>query len=189
MANTMQASLNGLGVERWTAAAALLMFPVIMMQVGREWSGGVAIIAAVVIGAVLLLIEVIARKSGDPAYRAGVTTALAASFLLTWVNVVAGVTGDQGNPVQVAFLVLVLTAGVGAFAARARPDGMARAMLGVAAVQAILTALTATDPSTASDPRGVGGVLLLSGYFTALWLVAAAAFWRAARRETRRAPA
>ena len=187
MTSTMHARSNGLRIEPLIAAAALLMFPVILMQVGREWSAGVALIAAGVIGAVLLLIELATRKLGDPAYRAGVTTAFAAALLLTWVNVVGGLTGNPQNPQQVAFLVLFLTAGVGAFAARARPDGMARAMLGVAVVQAILTGLTVTDPSTASDPRGVAGFLLLSGYFTALWLVSAAAFWQAARQGRRTA--
>jgi len=181
MTSTMQARPGGLRIEPWVAGFALLMFPVILMQVGREWSAGVALIAAGVIGAVLLLIELATRKLGDPAYRAGVTTAFAAALLLTWVNVVGGLTGNQQNPQQVAFLVLFLTAGVGAFAAQARPDGMARAMLGVAVVQAILTGLTVTDPSTASDPRGVAGFVLLSGYFTALWLVSAALFWRSAR--------
>jgi hypothetical protein len=165
------------------AAVALLMFPVVMMQVGSEWTAGVALVAAGVIGTVLLLIELATRRSGDPAYRDGVTTAFAAALLLTWVNVVGGLTGNQQNPQQVAFLVLFLTAGVGAFAARARPGGMARAMLGVAVMQAILTGLTATDPSTASDPRGVAGFLLLSGYFIALWLVSAAAFWQAGRHS------
>jgi hypothetical protein len=183
MTSTMQATPHGPWIERWTAPAALLLFPVIMMQVGREWSAGVALIAAGVIGAVLLLIELVARKSGDPAYRAGVTTALAASLLLTWVNVVGGLTGNPENPQQVAFLVLFLTAGVGAFAAQARREGMARAMLGVAMVQAILTSLTVTNPSTASDPRGIAGFLLLSGYFTALWLVSAVLFYWSARRH------
>ena len=72
----------------------------------------------------------------------------------------------------------------GAYATRARPDGMARAMLGVAAVQALLTALAVTDPSTANDPRGIAGVLLLSGYFTVLWLASAALFHRSAQARS-----
>jgi hypothetical protein len=181
MTRPIATSLNGSRIAQWTAAAALLLFPLVMMQVGREWHWGIALIAGIVIGGALLLIELVVRTSADPAYRTGVTTALGASFLLTWVNLVAGITGNQDSPVNFGFFILVLTAGVSAFAVRARPDGMARAMLGVAVVQAILTALAATDPSTASDPRGVGGVVLLSGYFTALWLISAALFHRSAR--------
>ena len=126
--------------------------------------------------------QLVARKSGNPAYRAGVTLALAASFLLAWVNLVAGVTGNQDNPVNFGFFVLVLAPAVSAFAVRGRAEGMARAMLGVAAMQAILTALAVTAPSTANSPRGIAGVMLLSGYFAALWLGSAAAFWQAARK-------
>jgi hypothetical protein len=180
MANKLWAIATGSRTESWMAAAALLLFPLVMMQVSPEWDWRVAAIADSVIGAALLLIERTARNS-DLAFRTGVTTALAASFLLSWVNLVAGITGNPDNAANVGYFVLVLTAGVSAFAARARPDGMARAMLGVGVVQATLTALTATAPSTADDPRGVAGVLLLSGYFTLLWLVSAAAFRRAAR--------
>ena len=68
--------------------------------------------------------------------------------------------------------------------ARARTaKGLARAMLGLAAVQAILTALAATDPSAAGDPKGIAGVVLVGGYFAVLWLVAAALFQRSVRAE------
>ena len=42
----------------------------------------------------------VAKAWADPAYRAGVVTALAASFLLTWVNLVGSVTGvdSRGEP-------------------------------------------------------------------------------------------
>lgn len=178
MLGNVQASANGVRIERWAAAAALLLFPLVMVQVGREWTWGVAAIAAGVIGAVLLLVELAAGKAGDPAYRAAVTIALAAAFLLTWINLVVGMSGREDDPANSKFFVLVLAAGVGAFAARGRADGMGRAMAGVAAVQAILTALTATDPSTA---RPTADVVLVSGYFTALWLTSAALFRRSAR--------
>ena len=175
------APTNRPGLERWMPALLLLLFPLIMTQVGREWTWSVAGIAALVIAGVLLLIELLAGRSTDRAYRAGVTLAAAVSVLLVWVTVVAGLTGNQGNAANLAFLFLVPTAAVGAFAAAGRAHGMARAMLGVAAVQALLTALAVTDPTTAHDPRGLGGVLALSGYFSALWLASAACFWIAGR--------
>jgi len=183
MTNSIAAGASGSRIERWTAAGALMLFPLVMMRVGREWDLRVVIIAEIVIAAVLLLVELATRKSSDPAYRAGATVALAASFLLTWVNLVAGITGNPESQTNFSFFVIVWTAGVSAFAVRARPDGMARAMLGVAVVQAMLTGLAATDPSTAETRVGVGGVVLVSGYFTALWLLAAAEFRQSARRR------
>jgi hypothetical protein len=176
MASNAQASGREYRVERWIAAAALLLFPLLMMRVGREWTLGPVAIAEAVIAAVLVLVELVTRRAGEPAYRSGVTLAVAAALLQTWINLVAEIPS-----VTVGAFVLVLGAGVGAFAVRGRADGMARVMLGVAAVQAILTALTATDPSTAGLPGGVARVVLVGGYFTALWLTSAALFQRSAR--------
>jgi hypothetical protein len=165
--------------ERWIAAAALLLFPLVMVQVGREWTWQVGLMAAAVLGGILLLLEIPFRRSANHAYRAGVTTAVAASLLQVWISVV----GNEGDPANVAVFVLVLGAGASAFAVHARPDGMARAMLGIASVQALLTALMATAPATAQAPEGVARVVLLGGYFTALWLVSATLFYRSARPE------
>jgi hypothetical protein len=60
---------------------------------------------------------------------------------------------------------------------------MARTMLGVAIMQALLGVATATAPSTASLPDGSFQALLLGGPFTALWLTAAAFFRAASRRD------
>jgi len=71
-----------------------------------------------------------------------------------------------------------------AFVARLRPDGMVRAMLATAGVQALLGLMVATAPVTARvEPMGAGGVALLSSVFVALWLTSAALFWRSARAE------
>lgn len=43
--------------------------------------------------------------------------------------------------------------------------------------------MVATAPTTAQDPMGAGGVAILSGGFTALWLVSASLFHRSARVE------
>jgi hypothetical protein len=63
---------------------------------------------------------------------------------------------------------------------------MARTMIGVAVMQALLGALIATAPSTASMPGGVFRALVFSGVFAGLWLVSAAFFRRASKgdRET-----
>ena len=183
MASQVQAAPSGLRIERWTAAAALLLFPLVMMQVGREWTLSVGLIAMAVIAAILALVDLATRKVSDPGYRAGVTVAVAASLWLVWITVVGGITGSHANPNNVAFLIFFLTPAVGAFAAGGRAAGMARAMVGVAIAQALLVSLTVTDPTTAGDPRGVNGTLLLGGYFTALWLVSAFAFWQSSRRQ------
>lgn len=118
-----------------------------------------------------------AGAGGSRAYRAGVAVALVTSFLTVWVTVVR----DDGN--GIGFFLLIMAAAVGGFAAWFRPAGMARTMLGVAIMQALLAVAIATDPSSASAPDGSFRVLLFSGFFTALWLISAVFFRVAAKAD------
>ena len=122
-------------------------------------------------------------RSSEKAYRAGVIVALVTSFLTLWTTVVR----DDGN--GIGFFLLIMAAMVGGFSAWFRPAGMARTMLGVAIMQALLGALIATAPSTASMPDGSFKALLFSAMFAALWLVSAAFFRIAAKSGPRAAAA
>lgn len=110
-------------------------------------------------------------------YRAGIAVAALTAFLIVWTTIVR----DDGSGAG-AFMV-ILAAPVGAFAARWRADGMARAMLGVAAMQAVLGMLTATAPVTALEPDGVLRAILFNAVFAALWLVSAYCFHIANRKN------
>ena len=114
-------------------------------------------------------------SSPGRAYGLGVACVLTACLLLVWTTIVR----DHGG--AGAIFMVILAAGVGAFAARFAAGGMARAMAGVAAMQVALGLLTATAPITATLPEGVAMALFYHGFFAALWLVAASCFWKAAR--------
>ena len=120
------------------------------------------------------------RASGSGAYSLGVGVALVTSFLIIWTTVVR----DDGN--GIGFFVLIMAAATGAGAAWFRPAGMARTMLGVAIMQALLGVAIATAPSVARMPDGSFRILVFSGFFMALWLVSAA-FFRAAAKADRKA--
>jgi hypothetical protein len=113
--------------------------------------------------------------SGSRAYRAGAAVALVTSFLTVWTTIVR----DDGN--GISFFLLIMAALVGGFSAWFRPAGMARTMLGVAIMQALLGVAIATAPSSASTPDGSFRALLFSGLFTALWLISATFFRIAAK--------
>lgn len=122
-------------------------------------------------------------RPGTTAYRIGAAVALFAAALQIWMNLAVGIVGSEDNPVNLGFYLVVVTAGACAFTARLRADGMARAMLAVAGVQALLAGVIATAPSTVrDDPKGPLGVLVLSAGFAALWLLSAALFHRSARQ-------
>jgi hypothetical protein len=114
--------------------------------------------------------------TGSWTYRAGVAVAILTSFLTVWTTIVR----DDGN--GAGFFLVILAAGVGAFAAWFRAAGMARTMLGVAAMQALLGIAIATAPVTAQVPDGPFRALVFGGVFAALWLVSGGLFWAAARR-------
>jgi hypothetical protein len=111
------------------------------------------------------------------AYRAGVAVALLTSFLTVWTTIVR----DDGT--GIGFFLLIMAAAVGAFAAWFRPAGMARTMLGVAIVQVLLGIAIATEPSTAITPDGSFKALAFNAVFAVLWLISAAFFRVASKRD------
>jgi hypothetical protein len=172
-------------IARWTGAWALLLTPLVMMQISDEWHWGIGsfVFAGIMIGGVGLLYELAERASGSRAYRAGVAVALVSSFLTVWATIVR----DDGT--GMGYFLVVMAAATGAFAAWFRSSGMARAMLGAALMQALLSIAIATAPSTASVPDGPFKALAFGGFFTALWLGSAAFFRAAAVAEKARVAA
>ena len=127
-------------------------------------------------------------QTGTTQYRLGAVIALFAGLFQIWVNLAVGIVGSEDNPVNQGFFMVVATAAACAFTARLRAEGMVRAMLATAGVQALLGAAIATAPSTViNDAKGPLGVVVLSGGFVALWLLAAFFFHRSARAAGQRA--
>jgi hypothetical protein len=157
----------------------LLLTPLVMMQISNEWHWtiGSFVFAGIMIGGIGLLYELAERASGSRAYRAGAAVALVTSFLSVWATIVR----DDGT--GVGFFMLIGAAAVGGFSAWFRPAGMARTMLGVAILQALLGVAIATAPSTASKPDGAFRALLFASIFTALWLISANFFRAAAKGD------
>lgn len=115
--------------------------------------------------------------TGSWAYRAGIGVALVTSLLSVWTTIVR----DDGN--GAGFFLVILAAGVGAFAAWFRAAGLARTMLGVAVMQALLGIAIATAPVTAQAPDGVFRALASGAVFAGLWLVSAGFFLAAAKAD------
>ena len=116
-------------------------------------------------------------RSGSGAYKTGVAVAVLGAFLTVWTTIVR----DDGN--GIGFFMVIMAVGVGWFAAGFRAAGMARAMVGVAVMQAAVGSLIATAPFTANVPGESLKALLFSGFFVLLWLVSGAFFRAAAKGE------
>jgi hypothetical protein len=169
----------------WTVAALILLLPLVAMQVTDEvaWDAAdFAVAGALVVGAGIAY-EVAAKMTGNTAYRAAVAVALAAAFLLVWVNGAVGIIGTEGNPANLMYGGVLAAGIIGAGIARFRPDGMARALAAMALAQVLVVviAVVAGMGYPASPPLEILGVNAL---FVALWLLSAWLFRKAAREQS-----
>lgn len=160
-------------IAGWGTAAGLLLAPLIAMQFTREvaWTGSDFVFAAVMIGLTGLMLEFAVRVSGSTAGRAAFGIAIAATFLLIWINLAVGIIGNEDNPRNLMFGGVIAVAWAGAIVARFRPVGMSRAMAVAAAAQILVGAIALY----------LGDFILpISAFFAVMWLVSAALFRRSA---------
>jgi hypothetical protein len=155
------------------------------MQVTDEvaWDAADFAFAGALIVGTGMTYEVAAKMTGNTAYRAAVAVALAAAFLLVWVNGAVGIIGTEDNPANLMYGGVLAAGLIGAGIARFRPDGMARALVATALAQILVVAIAviAGMGYPASPPLEILGVNAL---FVALWLMSAWLFRKAAREQS-----
>lgn len=162
-------------VAFWGGCAALMLLPVVLLRAldDRPSDPKDYIFLFILLLGAGLAWEAAAKVSDRLAHRAGIAVALAAALLSTWINLAVGIIGSEDNPANWIYAAVVAVAGAGALLARFRPAGMARAMTVAAAAQ-ILTLVAAAI-------AGLGFTGPITIFFTALWLISARLFRRAAR--------
>lgn len=172
---------NWLRIAGWGGAAILLLLPLVAMRYTSEvdWTLGDFIVMGALLGGSGLVLELATRKATSLAYRFGVTVAVAASFLLVWVNLAVGFLGDEGNPANLMFLGVIGVAIVGALIARSRPAAMADAMFVAAAAQVLAGGISFSAGWASPGGQGVYEVVMGTSLFTGLWLLAAWLFRKA----------
>jgi hypothetical protein len=168
----------------WSAAGALLLAPLAAMQLtnGVNWDLADFVLAGALVAGVGVAYELAVRMTSNGAYRAAAAVALAAAFLLVWINAAVGVIGSEDNPANLMYGGVLAVAALGAVIARFRAAGMARALLATALAQGAVAAIAALAGmgQPASPPLEILGVNAL---FAALWLVSAWLFRKAARQR------
>jgi hypothetical protein len=172
-----------LRIPLWGGAAALLALPLVAMRFTEEvnWTGFDFVFAAIMFGGTGLLLELAMRASRSWAYRGGVAAALAANFLLIWVNGAVGLLGDEDNPANLLFFGVLAVALLGAVLARFNAAGMARAMRAAAAAQVAIGAAALAAGLGSPGIAGIYEAVLGTGFFAALWLLSAGLFRKGAR--------
>ena len=145
------------------------------------WSPDDFIVAGAMFAIVGGTFELAVRASGNASYRAGAAIALAAAFLLVWINLAVGIIGNENNPLNLIFFAVIAIALIGSIIARFRAAGMALAMVVAAAIQGLVGTSVLALGLGAGEPPGPVGLFALIEFFALMWLFSAWCFRRAAR--------
>ena len=158
----------------WGGAAALILLPLVAMRLTSDvnWDAADFLFAIGLVGGVGLMFELALRMSPTRSYRAGVGVALAAAFLLTWINLAVGIIGNEENPFNLLYFAVMGVAAIGTVAARFRASGMAVAMAAAAAAQVAVAVVALAG--------GLGFTGPITVFFGGLWLISAFLFRKAA---------
>ena len=160
----------------------LFLLPLIAMRFTDEvdWGLGDFLLFGALLAGVNVAYDFLARRGSGLTYKTAAAVALAAAFLLVWLGLGVGIIGRDGDPANGMYFGVIAAGAIGAVAGRFRPRGMARAMLLAALVQvlvAVIALLAGFGGETAHHPFDI---LLLTAIFTALWILSARLFRRAA---------
>ena len=117
-------------------------------------------------------------------YRFATILALATAFILVWLIGAVGVIGVEGDPFDLMYFGVLAVGLIGAIAARLQPHGMARALFAKAFAQALVAFVALIVGKHQSSVSSVPEILILNGFFIALFLGSARLFGNAARQET-----
>lgn len=162
--------------------ALILLVPLVAMQLTDEvvWTLSDFIFAGALMFGTGLAYLLAVRKAGNLAYRAAIGLALAAMFLLVWVNGAVGIIGSEDNPANLLYFGVVAIGLLGAAITRLKPRGM------MVTLVAMIIAQVAVPLTALSDLafRDTVKVVQVSAFFVLLLAASALLFREAGEQET-----
>jgi hypothetical protein len=166
----------------WAVIAALILLPLLAMQFTDEMAWGAAdfVMAGALLFGAGLTYELMARTRANIVYRAAVGVALGAALILVWLSLGVGIIGRDGDPANLMYFGVLAVGVIGALVSRLRPLGMARALFATALAQTSVAAIALLG-GLGRPWSGPLEILLLNGFFVALFVGSAWLFRRAAR--------
>ncbi|MDE2781563.1 MAG: hypothetical protein OXK77_01275 [Gemmatimonadota bacterium] len=114
-------------------------------------------------------------------YRLAVAASLLTALLLVWIIGAVGLIGVEGDPFDRLYGGVLAVGSAGALIARFRPRGMARAMIATALAQMLVTVIALIVGKQHVPVSSVPEIVLLNGFYVALWTGSAWLFRKAAR--------
>jgi hypothetical protein len=172
-------------VAPWVIAALILLLPLVAMQLTDEVTWDETDFA--VMGAMLFsacgAYELAARMTGNVAYRAAVGVAVVTAFILVWMNLAVGIIGSEDNPANLMYGGVLAVPILGALFVRFHPHGMAGAFAATALAQALVGVIALIAGWGSTGANWPQPIVVLTGFFAALWLASAWLFSKAAREQ------
>lgn len=167
--------------------AALLLVPLLAMQFTPEvnWSPMDFAVAGALLFSAGIAWTLLSAGLAGMAYRLAAVIAVATALVLAWGNLAVGLIGSENNPANLMYAGVIGVAIVGALVVRGRARGMSRALLATALAQALVAVIALAGGLGASEPPGRLGILILNGFFVALFALSGWLFARAAHHQAR----
>lgn len=100
------------------------------------------------------------------------------------MNLAVGIIGAEDNPANLMYGGVLAVGVIGAIIARFQPDGMARALFATALAQALVAVIALIAGLRPPGANWPNALVVLTGFFAALWLLSAWLFRRAAWEQT-----
>lgn len=171
------------------ATALLLMVPLVAMQFTDEvvWTLFDFVVAGALLFGTGVSFVLVARHSDHLVYKAAAGLALASGLFLIWSNLAVGLIGNEDEPANLMYFAVIAVGIVGAFFARFRPLGMARAMFAMALTQAFIAVIALLAGMDQYPESSVVEIIKVNMFFVALFGFSALLFRHAApERPSRR---
>jgi hypothetical protein len=168
------------------AVAFILLLPLLAMQITDEvdWDLTDFVVAGALLVGTGLTYALVARKSGNIAYRSAVGVALATALIIIWINLAVGVIGTEENPANLMYYGVLAIGIIGAIIARFKSHGMSRAMFAMALALMLIAVISLRAGMHHSPGISVLKILIANGFFAALFVGSALLFRRAVREQS-----
>ncbi len=163
----------------------LITIPLVAMQFTSEVVWGLldfGVAWTLIFGAGFTF-QLISKKTRNSAYRIATGLAVFASLSLLWVNGAVGIIGNESNPLNLLFGLVLLFPVFGSYIAKLEAKAMSRVMLSTAATQVLITISGIMIHLGQNPGYPISGVFRITLMFTFVWLVSALFYRRAGMLE------
>ncbi len=173
-------------IAAWAAAAFILLLPLVAMQFTDEvnWNAFDFVVAGALLLGAGFAVELVVRQVDNRAYRLAACMALAGALILVWVNMAVGIIGSEDEAANLMYFAVLAVGAIGAFLARFRPRGMARALFAMALAQALAAVIALIARWGATGPNWRLEIIVLNGFFVVLFAGSALLFQKAAQERS-----